>query len=214
MEFDKLVVSFLVDEVVGGFFVNVPPGHVACIHDLGRGVLKKVWGPGLHLKIPFWQRAKLFNSQVIEYLIRHDFDLSNEEAMGDEAISGKSGDGMNIQVEGSILLKLDKSRANELWETIGDSFVSKIVRPVARSRVRSVLSEVSLDQLTAYRPQVEEKVKNELNKIYNQSGIIVDGFLLSEVKDLGDLSTAKDDKVVFSEKKVKKVASKEKSDKS
>ena len=203
MEFDKLVVSFLVDEVVGGFFVNVPPGHVACIHDLGRGVLKKVWGPGLHLKIPFWQRAKLFNSQVIEYLIRHDFDLSNEEAMGDEAISGKSGDGKNIQMEGSILLKIDKAHANELWETIGDNFVSKIVRPVARSRVRSVLSEVSLDQLTAYRPQVEEKVKNELNKIYNQSGIIVDGFLLSEVKDLGDLSTAKDDKVVFSEKKPK-----------
>ena len=42
MDFDKLVVSFLVDEFVGGFFVSVPPGHVACIHDLGRGVLKTV----------------------------------------------------------------------------------------------------------------------------------------------------------------------------
>lgn len=210
MEFDKLVVSFLVDEVVGGFFVSVPPGHVACIHDLGRGVLKKVWGPGLHLKIPFWQRAKLFNSQVIEYLIRHDFDLSNEEAMGDEAISGKTGDGKNIQVEGSILLKLDKVRANELWETIGDNFVSKIVRPVARSRIRSVLSEVSVDQLTTYRQQVEEKVTNELNKIYNKSGIICDGFLLSEIKDLGSLKTAKDDKVVFSEEKTKKVVKEKK----
>ena len=210
MEFDKLVVSFLVDEVVGGFFVSVPPGHVACIHDLGRGVLKKVWGPGLHMKIPFWQRAKLFNSQVIEYLIRHDFDLSNEEAMGDEAIKGKTGDGKNIQVDGSILLKLDKARANELWETIGDNFVSKIVRPVSRSRIRSVISEVSLDQITTYRQQVEEKVKNELNKIYNQSGIICDGFLLSEVKDLGDPKTASDDKVVFSEDKPKKKTSKKK----
>ncbi len=212
MEFDKLVVSFLVDEVVGGFFVSVPPGHVACIHDLGRGVLKKVWGPGLHLKIPFWQRAKLFNSQVIEYLIRHDFDLSNEEAMGDEAISGKSGDNMNIQLEGSILLKLDKARANELWETIGDNFVSKIVRPVARSRIRSVLSEVSMDQLTTYRTQVEEKVMAELNKIYSKSGIICDGFLLSEIKDLGSLKTAKDDKIVFSKRK--KAKAKEKSNKS
>lgn len=201
MEFDKLVVSFLVDEVVGGFFVNVPPGHVACIHDLGRGVLKKVWGPGLHLKIPFWQRAKLFNSQVIEYLIRHDFDLSNQEAMGDEAITSKASDGTNIQVEGSILLKIDKKRANELWETIGDSFVSKIVRPVSRSRIRSVLSEVEMDQLTRYRTQVEEKIKNELNKIYNQSGIICDGFLLSEIKDLGDSSKKADDKVVFSKQK-------------
>ena len=198
MEFDKLVVSFLADEVVGGFFVNVPPGHVACIHDLGRGVLKKVKGPGLHLKIPFWQRAKLFNAQILEYLIRHNFDLSiNKEAMGDEAISAKTADGKNIQVEGSILFKIDKSRANELWETIGENFVSKIVRPVSRSRILSVLSEVSLNQLTSYRTQVEEKIKKELNNIFNKSGIICDGFLLSEVKDLGDLKTVGDDKVLF-----------------
>jgi len=203
MEFDKLIVSFLVDEVVGGFFVNVPPGHVACIHDLGRGVLKKTWKPGLHLKIPFWQRAKLFNAQVLEYLIRHDVDLSSEEGMGDEAITGKTSDGSNIQLEGSILLKIDKSRASGLWENIGDNFVSKIVRPVARSRIRSVLSEVSLDQLMSYRTQVEEKIKVELNKIYTQSGIICDDFLLSEVKDLGDLKTAEDDKVIFSEKSKK-----------
>ncbi len=204
MEFDKLVVSFLVDEVVGGFFVNVPPGHVACIHDLGRGVLKKVWGPGLHIKIPFWQRAKLFNAQILEYLIRHDFDLSVTEVMGDEAIVGKSADGKNIQVEGSILLKIDKKRANELWENIGDNFISKIVRPVSRSRIRSVISEISLDQLTSYRTQVEEKVKNELNDFYSKSGILCDGFLLSEVKDLGSLRTTKDDKVILSVKKKSK----------
>lgn len=202
MEFDKLVVSFLVDEVVGGFFVNVPPGHVACIHDLGRGVLKKVWGPGLHLKIPFWQRAKLFTAQILEYMIRHDFDLTLSEAMGDEAITSKTSDGKSIQVEGSILLKIDKGRANELWENIGENFISKIVRPVARSRIRSVLSEVSLNQLTTYRPQVEEKVKNELNQIYSKIGIVCDRFLLSEIKDLGGLGI-RDDKVIFSEKKTK-----------
>jgi len=198
MEFDKLVVSFLVDEVVGGFFINVPPGHVACLHDLGRGIIKKVWGPGLHLKIPFWQRAKLFNAQILEYLIRHDFDLSNKEVMGDEAIVLKTSEGKNIQAEGSILLKIDKSKANELWENIGDSFVSKIVRPVSRSRIRSVLAEVSLDQVTSYRTQVEEKITKELNSVLNKSGIVCDRFLLSEVKDLGDLTTDKDDKVILS----------------
>lgn len=200
MDFDKLVVSFLVDEVVGGFFVNVPPGHVACIHDLGRGVLKKVWGPGLHLKIPFWQRAKLFNAQIIEYLIRHDFDLSNQESMGDEALVLKTSDGDNIQVEGSILLKINKTRANELWENIGENFISKLVRPASRSRIRSVLSEVSMDQLTTYRPQVEKKITDELNNIFNKAGIICDQFLLSEIKDLGRLKTTKDDKVLFSDK--------------
>ena len=200
MEFDKLVVSFLVDEIVGGFFISVPPGHVACIHDLGRGVLKKVKGPGLHLKIPFWQRAKLFNAQILEYLIRHDFDLTHREAMGDEAINAKSADGKNMRVEGSILLKIDRTRANELWENIGDNFISKIVRPVSRSRIRSVLSEISLAQLTGYRTQVEEKIKHELNKVYNPLGIICDGFLLSEVKDLGSSKSSRDDKVVLADK--------------
>lgn len=198
MDFDKLVVSFLVDEFVGGFFVNVPPGHVACIHDLGRGVLKTVWKPGLHLKIPFWQRAKLFNAQLLEYLIRHNFDLTHPEALGDEPITGKTRDGKNIQVEGSILLKIDKTRANELWENIGDSFVSKIIRPVSRSRIRSVLSEVSLAQLTSYRTQVEEKIGKELNDVFSKSGILCDKFLLSEVKDLGSLKTSGDDKVILS----------------
>jgi len=198
MDFDKLVVSFLVDEFVGGFFVSVPPGHVACIHDLGRGVLKTVWKPGLHLKIPFWQRAKLFNAQLLQYLIRHDFDLTHPEALGDEPITGKTTDGKNIQVEGSILLKIDKTRANELWENIGDNFVSKIVRPVSRSRIRSVLSEVTLAQLTSYRTQVEEKIKKELSEVYSKTGIICEKFLLSEVKDLGSLKSDKDDKVVLS----------------
>ncbi len=197
MDFDKLVVSFLVDEFVGGFFVSVPPGHVACIHDLGRGVLKTVWKPGLHLKIPFWQRAKLFNAQLLEYLIRHNFDLTHPEALGDEPITGKTTEGKNIQIEGSILLKIDKTRANELWENIGDNFVSKIVRPVARSRMRSVLSEVSLAQLTSYRTQVEEKIKKELGEVYSKIGIICEKFLLSEVKDLGSLKSDKDDKVVL-----------------
>jgi regulator of protease activity HflC (stomatin/prohibitin superfamily) len=201
MEFDKLVVSFFVDEVVGGFFVNVPPGHVACIHDLGRGVLKTVWKPGLHLKIPFWQRAKLFNAQLLQYLIRHNFDLTNPEAMGDEPITSKTSDGKNIQVEGSILLKIDKTRANELWENIGDNFVSKIVRPVSRSRIRSVLSEVSLNQLTSYRTQVEEKIKKELNDEFGKLGIACDKFLLSEVKDLGSSKSEKDDKVILSDKR-------------
>jgi len=201
MDFDKLVVSFLVDEFVGGFFVSVPPGHVACIHDLGRGVLKTVWKPGLHLKIPFWQRAKLFNAQLLQYLIRHDFDLTHPEALGDEPITGKTTDGRNIQIEGSILLKIDKSRANELWENIGDNFVSKIVRPVSRSRFRSVLSEVSLNQLTSYRTQVEEKIKKELNEEFGKLGIFCDKFLLSEVKDLGSLKSEKDDKVVLSSNK-------------
>jgi len=198
MEFDKLVVSFLVDEVVGGFFISVPPGHIACLYDRGYGVLKKTWGPGLHLKIPFWQIAKLFNAQILEYTITEGFDIShNKEALGDKAINANAANGKLIQVEGSILFRLDKQRIPEIWENVGEDFVSKVVRPVSRSRIRSVLSELTVDQLSSYRPQVEKRIYQELNTIFQAKGLICEGFLLSEIKYLGDPHTAADDKVLY-----------------
>ena len=201
MAFDELVVSFFVDEVVGGFFINVPPGHVSCIYDRGRGVLPRVWGPGLHLKIPFWQIAKLFNAQIVEYTIIEGFNLDKKEALGDKSINVNTKDGKLVQIEGSILFKINKTKAPVVWENIGENFVSKVIRPVSRSRIRSVVSEITAGQLASYRTAVEKKVKEELNAIFEDKGLVCEGFLLSEVKFLGDPTTSKDDKVLIKPKK-------------
>jgi len=186
-DFDKLIVSFLVDEVVGGFFISVPPGHVACIYDRGRGVLPKTWGPGLHLKIPFWQIAKLFNARVLEYTIRDGFDFEkNPESLGDKPIRGVTKDGKSVMIEASILFKIDKTRANEIWENIGDDFVSKIVRPISRSRIRAVISELSYDDLINNRTEVEERLRGVLWSEFDKRGLVCEGVLLSEVRLEGE----------------------------
>ncbi|MCL5003976.1 MAG: prohibitin family protein [Patescibacteria group bacterium] len=183
-EIDRLIVGFMVDEVVGGFFISVPPGHVACVYDRGYGVLKKIWGPGLHLKIPFWQVAKLFNAQTLEYGIRKGFNVRAEpEALGDEPITAATKDGKQLLVEGALLFRIDKDQVTELWENIGESFVSKIVRPVSRSRVRSVIAEFSADEVvTTRRSLVESRIKEELTKVMAEKGLIVEGMLLSDVR--------------------------------
>lgn len=182
MEFDKLVVGFLVDEVVGGFFISVPPGHIACIYDRGRGVLKKVLGPGLHLKIPFWQIAKMFNAQILEYTIAENFDFSQKEALGDVPIKTTTKDGYHVQIEASILFRIDKSNAPELWENIGEKFVSKVIRPISRSRLSAVFASLTLDQIKNARTQIESLLKEELNQHFKTQGILCEGVLLSEVK--------------------------------
>jgi regulator of protease activity HflC (stomatin/prohibitin superfamily) len=185
MEFDRLVVSFMVDEVVGGFFISVPPGHVACVYDRGRGVLPRVWGPGLHLKIPFWQVAKLFNAQILEYSLRRDFDFStNKEALGDLPVITSTKDGKDISIEGSILFRIDRHNAPELWENMGENVVSKVVRPFSRSRISSIFAELTLDQIKQNRAQIEQIVKDDLNQQFKDRGLNCEGFLLSEVKHL------------------------------
>lgn len=181
--FDRLVVSILVDEVVGGFFVSVPPGHVAVVYDRGRGVINKIYEPGLHLKIPFWQIGKLFNAQTLEYNISRELDLTDEEYFGDAPINCVTSDNRLVTIEGTILFHINKDSAPQLWENIGDKFVSKLIRPVSRSRIRQVIARYSFQEVqTVNRRTIEEEIHHELETILKPKGLITESVLLSEVK--------------------------------
>jgi len=180
---DNLLVSLLVDEVVGGFIVTVPPGHVGCIYSIFRGVLKNVWHPGMHFKVPLIHRVKLFNAQLIEYTISKDIFLKdNKEIMGDEVINAVTSDNKFVAVEATVLIKLDTERLPEIWQNIGENFVSKVVRPVTRSRIRKVLTNHTLIKaLSTDRSIIEDEVKQELINSLAQHGLHVDNFYLSSL---------------------------------
>lgn len=182
---DKLMYSFVMDDVIGGFFIRIPPGYVACVYDLGRGVLKKVLAPGLHFKIPFWQKAILFNTQTLEYSISRGFNLQLQKALGDIPIAAVTSDGERIGVEGTILLRLDIQKIPTLLQTIGEDFVAKIIRPTVRSRIRMVASHFSKEEIMrSKRGNVEMELKNELERIFFGRGIVVENVLLSEIADV------------------------------
>lgn len=179
---DKLMYSFVMEDVLKGLFIYVPPGYVACVYDLGRGVLRKVLTPGLHLKIPFWQKAKLFNTQTLEYSISRNFNPENLRGLGDLPISAQSTDGARITIEGTILLRLDINQIPMIWQNIGEDFVIKIVRPTIQSRLRMIASRYTqADISSARRDTVEIETKNELERIFFPRGIFVENVLLSEI---------------------------------
>ncbi len=186
---DKLMYSFVMEDVLKGLFIKVPPGYVACVYDLGRGVLKKVLTPGLHFKIPFWQKAKLFNTQTLEYSISRNFSADNEKAMGDIPIAAVTKDGKRIGVEGTVLLRLDVHQIPAIWQSVGEDFVAKIIRPTVRSRIRMVATRFDLQDLVgAQRDAVETDLKNELERIFYSRGIFVENVLLSEIANIADFS--------------------------
>ena len=181
--------SFVMEDVLKGFFIYVPPGYVACVYDLGRGVLKKVLTPGLHFKIPFWQKAKLFNTQTLEYSISRNFNPQNEKALGDIPIAAVSQDGKRIGVEGTILLRLDIHQIPAIWQTIGEDFVAKIIRPTVRSRIRMVASRFDMEDIVGpKRDSVETELKNELERIFYSRGIYVENVLLSEIASVQEFA--------------------------
>ena len=180
---DNLLVSLFVDEIVGGLIVTVPPGHVGCIYSIFSGVLQNVWYPGMHFKIPIIHRVKLFNAQLIEYTISKDVTLKdNKEIMGDELINAVTADNKFVAVEATVLIKLDTEKLPEIWQNIGENFVSKVVRPVTRSRIRKVLTNHSLmKSLSTDRSMIEDEIRQELRDSLTPHGLFVDDFYLSSL---------------------------------
>jgi regulator of protease activity HflC (stomatin/prohibitin superfamily) len=187
---DNLLVSLFVDEIVGGLIVTVPPGHVGCIYSVFRGVLQNVWYPGMHFKIPIIHRVKLFNAQLIEYTISKDIVIKdNKEMMGDEVINAVTSDNRFVAVEATVLIKLDTERLPEIWQNIGENFVSKVVRPVTRSRIRKVLTMHTLKNALSFeRTIIEDSIKRELQESLMPHGLFVDNVYLSSLSPVDSSS--------------------------
>ena len=178
---EKLVTSVLIDDIFGNFFVSVPPGHIACVYDRGRGVLKKVLKPGLHLKIPFWQKSKLFNTQIQEYPLKKGYKLKDENALGDRNIIALTVDDRPVSIEGTILFRVNAEDASVLWETIGEDFVKKIIRPLTRSRIRMVVSNYSNMEIYSRQDEIELSIEKELEPVFKKKSLVLEDVLLANI---------------------------------
>jgi regulator of protease activity HflC (stomatin/prohibitin superfamily) len=127
----------------------------------------------------------LFNVQTLEYSISRQFNLEHERSLGDIPIAAMTQDSKRVGVEGTVLLRLDIHQVPAIWQTIGEDFVAKIVRPAIRSRIRMVFSKFSYaDIVGPERDQVERELKNELERIFYARGIFVENVLLSEISQI------------------------------
>lgn len=178
---DKLVISIAVEDILFGMFVSVPPGYVACVYSHSKGVLLKVLRPGLHLKLPFWHKAKLFNTQVQEYQVRQGFDAAKSE-LGDTEIIAATSDVQNVIIEMTVLFHIDPDNATQLWEHVGDNYIEKIIRPTIRSRVRTVAAEYTAnDFFSSRRAEIERRIHHELISSLSAKGIVVVDVLLGSI---------------------------------
>lgn len=178
---DKLLVSVVVDDVFAGIFVSVPPGYVACIYDHGRGVMKKILKPGLHFKIPLWQKAKLFNVQTLEYTLRKEFS-EEEKILGDKSVQATSADGKKLEIEGTVLFRLNEDKIPEIWQTVGEDFVEKVVKPITRNRLTSEIGTFTTDQIfSSQRHLIENAIQMRLKEAFESRGLILEDFLLGGI---------------------------------
>lgn len=158
-----VAVLFLV--LIGNPIKVIPAGHVGVKDFFGR-VASDVLTPGAHVVFPFTRVVK-FSIQTQE--LKETSDVPSQE-------------GLMVDLEASLLYRLDPARASLMYKTVGHDYAHVVVEPQIRAAIREVTA--SYEAKALYSAQ-REKIATEIFTLFNQMsrprGIIADAVLLRKI---------------------------------
>lgn len=160
-----LVLAVVIVIMLFASIARVPTGHVGVLTLFGR-VTGDVLDEGIHLVNPF----KTNNLMSIQ-----------TQSMKETA-AVPSNEGLILTLDTSLLFRLDKSRASEVYQKVGPMYVERVVEPNLRSVIRSVTSMHTANALySGEREKVAQQMFAELSTELTKRGIIVENILLRDI---------------------------------
>lgn len=144
----------------------VPAGNVGVLTLFGR-VTGEVLPEGTHFVNPF----KVNNRMSVRTLTIK------------ETASVPSNEGLIMNLDTSLLFRLDASRASEVYQKLGPNYADVVVEPNLRATIRSVTSMHSANALySGEREKVAQQIFTELSAALQNRGLIVENVLLRDIQ--------------------------------
>ena len=151
--------------IIGGPIKVVPAGHVG-VKDLFGRVSPNVLLPGVNFVFPFTRVIKM--------------SIQTEEAKETAEVPSK--EGLMMELEGSLLYRLDPTKAAEIYKTVGRNYREVIVQPQIRSAIREVTASYDAKALySSEREQIARETFDLFQKMDKGRGIIAEAVLLRKI---------------------------------
>jgi prohibitin 1 len=147
-------------------FTIIPAGHTGVIDFLGY-VSDNTLKPGVNIVNPMANVEKM--------------SIQTQELK--EVMSVPSKEGLSVNLEISLLFKLDSEKANDIYKTVGPNYAEIILVPQFRSVVRGVTARYEAKALyTASREKLASEILIELENLVGPRGIIVEQAPLRQIQ--------------------------------
>jgi prohibitin 1 len=145
---------------------SVPTGNVGVLTLFGR-VTGEILPEGIHLINPLKSVNKLsVQTQSIK-----------------ETANVPSNEGLILALDSTLLFHLDRTKAAEVYQRIGDDYSAKVVEPTLRAAIRSATSAHTANALyTSARELVAKQIQDELIVELGARGFTVENVLLRDVQ--------------------------------
>jgi regulator of protease activity HflC (stomatin/prohibitin superfamily) len=151
--------------VVGAPITVVPAGHVG-VKDFFGSVSSNALPPGVHLIMPFTRVHKM-SIQTME--LKETAEVPSKE-------------GLMMDLEGSVLYRLDPLKAADVYKTVGVNYAEVILVPQVRSAIREITASYDAKALySSEREQIARETFDLTQKMMGGRGVVVESVLLRKI---------------------------------
>jgi regulator of protease activity HflC (stomatin/prohibitin superfamily) len=151
--------------LIGNPITVIPAGHVG-VKDLFGRVSSDILSPGVRIVIPFTRVIKM--------------SIKTQEVKETAEVPSK--EGLIMDLEGSLLFRLDPEKADDIYRTIGKNYEEIAVQPQIRSAIREVTASYEAKVLySAEREKIAKETLELFRRTAGGRGIIAEAVLLRKI---------------------------------
>jgi regulator of protease activity HflC (stomatin/prohibitin superfamily) len=147
---------------------------------------------GFHLVIPLARVTKM-SVRTEEYTM--SIAPGEGQRAGDDAITSLTKEGLNVDLDLTVLYRLEENKASDVYRELGLNYDEKVIRPTIRTAIRDAIAQYEAkDIYSDKRNEVTLKIEEGLKKNLDSRGIVVENVLLRNVnlpKNLAEAIQAK-----------------------
>jgi regulator of protease activity HflC (stomatin/prohibitin superfamily) len=180
--------------------VEVGPTQIAVVfQQLGGNAATKSLtdplGPGVHIVIPIVNQVTIYSTEGRTYTMSKVSDEGQH--LGDDAISARTSDGQQVDVDLSIQYAIDPAQVNQLHLLWQNRYESDFVRPTTRTAVYdATVAYTGADIYGAKRTDLQKQLFNDLKPRFTANGLVLRDVQLRQITFSDDFVKAVDAKKV------------------
>ncbi|MBU2474488.1 prohibitin family protein, partial [Patescibacteria group bacterium] len=130
------------------------------VYSLFGKVKEKELSSGFHLVIPLAKVTKM-SVRTEEYTM--SIAQGEGKRSGADAITSLTKEGLSVDLDMTVLYRIDEEKASEIYRTVGLTYEEKIIRPTIRTSIRDIIAQYEAKDI--YSEKRQEAARNILEKL-------------------------------------------------
>lgn len=185
-------IAMIILGIVTSALIQINAGQVGVKKLFGK-VQPDILTSGLHMINPLIE-VEIFDVKTQNYTMSGVLDEGHKS--GDDAIRVLTADGLEVTIDLTVLYRVLPGDAPKLVKETGSDYEDKIVRPIARTRIRD--NAVFYDAIALYsskRDEFQTRIFNGLNNDFKKRGLFLENLLIRNITLPANVKTTIEQKI-------------------